>query len=170
MLQLIENWLIQQNLDAVTALVLTRILAYLFVIFLSVVANFVAKQAILSVVRSLILRSRTNWDDVLVQRKVFTNISHLAPALVLYTLIPLALEGYGLLTSLHISVVLIYMILVGVLAIDSFLNAAHDIYGTFEISKEVPIKSFLQGLKIILYLVSGTLILSIILNQTPFYF
>ena len=60
----------------------------LFVIFLSVVANFVAKQAILSVVRSLILRSRTNWDDVLVQRKVFTNISHLAPALVLYTLIP----------------------------------------------------------------------------------
>ena len=170
MLQLIENWLIQQNLDAVTALVLTRILAYLFVIFLSVVANFVAKQAILSVVRSLILRSRTDWDDVLVQRKVFTNISHLAPALVLYTLIPLALEGYGLLTSLHISVVLIYMILVGVLAIDSFLNAAHDIYGTFEISKEVPIKSFLQGLKIILYLVSGTLILSIILNQTPFYF
>ena len=76
----------------------------------------------------------------------------------------------GLLTSLHISAVLIYMILVGVLAIDSFLNAVHDIYGTFEISKQVPIKSFLQALTIILYLVSGTLILSIILNRTPFYF
>ena len=170
MLQLIESWLVQQNLDATTALVLTRILAYLLVIFLSVVANFVTKQVILSVVRSLVSRSRTDWDDVLVQRRVFSKLSHLAPAVVLYTLMPLALEGHGLLTSLHISAALIYMILVGVLVIDSILNAVHDIYGTFEISKEVPIKSFLQVLKIILYLVSGIFILSIILNRTPLYF
>ncbi len=97
MLQLIENWLGQQNLDAATALVLTRILAYVFVIFLSVLANLVAKRVILSVVRSLVSRSRTDWDDVLVQRRVFTKLSHLAPALVLYTLMPLALEGYDLL-------------------------------------------------------------------------
>ncbi len=170
MLQLIENWLGQQNLDAATALVLTRILAYVFVIFLSVLANLVAKRVILSVVRSLVSRSRTDWDDVLVQRRVFTKLSHLAPALVLYTLMPLALEGYDLLTSLHISAALLYIILVGVLVIDSFLNAAHDIYGTFEISREVPIKGFLQVLKILLYLVSGIFVLSIILNRTPFYF
>ncbi len=170
MLQLIENWLGQQNLDAATALVLTRILAYVFVIFLSVLANLVAKRVILSVVRSLVSRSRTDWDDVLVQRRVFTKLSHLAPALVLYTLMPLALEGYDLITSLHISAALLYIILVGVLVIDSFLNAAHDIYGTFEISREVPIKGFLQVLKILLYLVSGIFVLSIILNRTPFYF
>ena len=170
MLQLIENWLIEQNLEPAEALVLTRILAYLFVILLSVVANFIAKRVILSVVESLVSRSQTDWDDVLVQRKTFSKLSHLAPALILYTLMPLALEGYGLLISFHTSAALISMILVGVLVIDSLLNAVHDIYGTFEISKEVPIKSFLQVLKIILYFISGILILSIILNRTPVYF
>jgi miniconductance mechanosensitive channel len=170
MLKLIEHWLVEQNLDAVAALVLTQILAYLFVIFLSVLVNFVAKHVILSVVRSLVSRSKTGWDDVLVQRKVFSKLSHLAPALVLYTLMPLALEGYGRLTALHTSVALIYMILIGVLVVDSFLDAVHDIYGTFEISREVPIKSFLQVAKIVLYFISGIFVLSIILNQTPLYF
>jgi miniconductance mechanosensitive channel len=170
MLELIENWMVGQSLSATAAFVLTRIVAYIFVILLSVLANFVAKRLILSVVRSLVLRSRTSWDDSLVQRRVFSKLSHLAPALVLYTMMPLALEGYGLLTSLHTNAALIYMILVGVLTIDSLLNAAHDIYETFDISKEVPIKSFLQVLKLVLYFVSGIFILSILLNRTPLYF
>jgi hypothetical protein len=33
MLELIENWLVQQNLGATAALVLARIIAYVFVIF-----------------------------------------------------------------------------------------------------------------------------------------
>ena len=170
MLELIENWLVQQNLGATAALVLARIIAYVFVIFLSVLANFVAKRLIVSVVKSLVSRSRTTWDDTLVERRVFSKLSHLAPALVLYTGMPLALEGYGLLTSLHSSAALIYMILVAVLVVDSLLNAVHDIYGTFEISREVPIKSFLQVLKLVLYFVSGILILSIVLDRTPLYF
>ena len=169
-MELIENWLVEQNLGAAAALVLARIIAYFFVIFLSVLANFVAKRLILAVVKSLVSRTRTTWDDALVQRRVFSKLSHLAPALVLYTGMPLALEGYGLLTSLHSSAALIYMILVAVLVVDSLLNAVLDIYGTYEISREVPIKSFLQVLKLVLYFVSGILILSIILDRTPLYF
>ena len=170
MLELIENWLVEQNLGATAALVLARIIAYFFVISLSVLANFVAKRLILSVVKSLVSRSRTGWDDALVQRRVFSKLSHLAPALVLFAGMPLALEGYGLLTSLHASAALIYMILVAVLVVDSLFNAVHDIYGTYEISREVPIKSFLQVLKLVMYFVSGILILSIILDRTPLYF
>ena len=170
MLELIENWLVEQNLGATAALVVARIIAYFFVISLSVLANFVAKRLILAVVKSLVSRSRTTWDDALVQRRVFSKLSHLAPALVLYTGMPLALEGYGLLTSLHSSAALIYMILVAVLVVDSLLNAVQDIYGTYEISREVPIKSFLQVLKLVMYFVSGILILSIILDRTPLYF
>ena len=84
MLELIENWLVEQNLGATAALVLARIIAYFFVISLSVLANFVAKRLIVSVVKSLVSRSRTSWDDALVHRRVFSKLSHLAPALVLY--------------------------------------------------------------------------------------
>lgn len=169
MLELIENWLVQQSLDIAVAHLLTKVVAYLAVIFLSIVANFVVKRVILSVVRSMVSRSKTDLDDILVQRKIFSKLSHLAPALVLYTLTPLALEGSPLLTTLHTHAALIYMTLVGVLVIDSLLNAIHDIYAKFELSKEIPIKSFIQILKIILYFISGIFVLSIILNRTPLY-
>jgi len=94
MLELIENWLVEQHLGATAALVLARIIAYFFVISLSVLANFVVKRLIVSVVQSLVSRSRTTWDDALVKRRVFSKLSHLARALVLYTGMPLALEGF----------------------------------------------------------------------------
>ena len=170
MLQLIEDWLVQQNLDTDTALILARLIAYALVILASILADLVARRVILSAVRRLIQRSKTNWDDVLLRRKVFTKLAHVAPALVLYLLIPLALDGYPRLISLHMSAVLIYMILVGVLAVDSLLNAIHDIYSTFEVSKEIPIRSFVQVLKIVLYFLSGIFVISIILDRTPLYF
>ena len=170
MLQLIENWLVQQSLDAGTAYILARVAAYALVIVASIVADFMAKRAFLTMVKRLIQRSKTNWDDAFLDRKVFSKLSHAAPALVLYLLIPLALDGYPRLTSLHMSAVLIYMILIGLLVVDSLLNAMHDIYVTYEISREIPIKSFVQVLKLVLYFISGIFVISIILNRTPLYF
>ena len=56
-------------------------------------------------------------------------------------MMPLALEGYDRLIAFATCVVFVYMIIIGVLVIDSFLNAVHDIYRTMEVSKEIPIKS-----------------------------
>ena len=170
MLQLIENWLVQQNLDAGTARILARVAAYALVIVASIVADFMAKRAFLTMVKRLIQRSKTNWDDAFLGRKVFSKLSHAAPALVLYLLIPLALDGYPRLISLHMSAVLIYMILIGLLVVDSLLNAMHDIYVTYEVSREIPIKSFVQVLKMVLYFISGIFVISILLNRTPLYF
>ena len=74
MLELIENWLVQQSLDIAVAHLLTKVVAYLAVIFLSIVANFVVKRVILSVVRSMVSRSKTDLDDILVQRKIFSKL------------------------------------------------------------------------------------------------
>jgi miniconductance mechanosensitive channel len=58
----------------------------------------------------------------------------------------------------------------GMLVIDSFLNAAQDIYGSFEVSREIPIRSFVQALKIVIYFTGGVFLISIVLNKTPVYF
>lgn len=169
MIEFINNWLIEHGVNAVTATILARSVAIGVVIILSILAKVIAKRYIIKGLTHLIARTRAKWDDALLERKVLNQLAHLAPALVVYLLAPIALQGQNQAISVVMSAVFIYIILVLVLAIDAFLNAALDIYQTLELSRSVPAKSFVQILKIAIYFIAGILVISIILNKTPFY-
>ena len=52
------------------------------------IANFVAKKVMLKVIRKIADRSKSTWDNDLVEKKVFDRLSHVAPALIIYSLAP----------------------------------------------------------------------------------
>ena len=164
------NFLVTQGVNPATANSLAIGILTVLAIVLSIIANIVAKRLILKGLAHIIIRTETKWDDIFLERKVFDKLSHLAPAVVLYVMMPLVLEGYDRLIAFATCVVFVYMIIIGVLVIDSFLNAVHDIYLTMGVSKEIPIKSFIQILKVVIYFVAIIFIISAILNKTPLYF
>ncbi len=170
MIEFTCNFLVTQGVNPATANSLAIGIITFLTIVLSIIANFVAKRLILKGLAHIIVRTETKWDDIFLKRKVFDKLSHLAPAVVLYIMMPLVLEGYDRLIAFATCVVFVYMIIIGVLVIDSFLNAVHDIYLTMEVSKEIPIKSFIQILKVVIYFVAIIFIISTILNKTPLYF
>jgi miniconductance mechanosensitive channel len=170
MIEFICNCLVTQGVNPVTAGSLARGILTVLAIVLSIIANFVAKRLILKGLAHIIVRTETKWDDIFLERKVFDKLSHLAPAVVLYIMLPLALEGYGRLIAFATSVLFVYMIVIGILVIDSFLNAVHDIYRTLDVSKEIPIKSFIQISKVVIYFIAIIFITSVILDKTPLYF
>jgi miniconductance mechanosensitive channel len=169
MLDFIQNWLVNQGFSPGTAVILARSGAIVLVIGLSVVANFIAKRFIISVLTYSVGRTKTTWDDVLLEEKFFNRLANFAPALVIFLMTPVVLAGYDSLINLVTNGVFIYMIIVGFLAIDAFLNAVLEIYHTYEISKEIPITGFVQVFQIVIYFVGGILIISIVLNKTPLY-
>jgi miniconductance mechanosensitive channel len=169
MLEFLHNWFLNQGTDADSANILARGILIALIIVFSVIANFVVKRIILRGIVAVISRSKTRWDDAILQRKVLNRISHLAPAIVIYLLTPLALQGYEGIASIISGAVLLYVIVVAVLIIDSLLNAGLDIYRTYEISKEIHIKGFIQIAKIVIYFLGGIFALSIILSRTPIY-
>ena len=164
------NFLVTQGVNPATANSLAIGILTVLAIVLSMIANIVAKRLILKGLAHIIIRTETKWDDIFLERKVFDKLSHLAPAVVLYVMMPLVLEGYDRLIAFATCVVFVYMIIIGVLVIDSFLNAVHDIYLTMGVSKEIPIKSFIQILKVVIYFAAIIFIISAILNKTPLYF
>lgn len=170
MTEFVNDYLVTQGVNPATAGFLATAILITFAIVLSIIANFVAKRFILKGLARIVAHTETQWDDIFHERNVFGKLSHLAPAVVLYVMMPLALEGYDRLTALATNVVVLYMIIIGILVIDSFLNAVHDIYRIREGSKEIPIKSFIQILKIAIYFIAIILIISVILNKTPIYF
>jgi miniconductance mechanosensitive channel len=170
MIEFIHDFLVTQGVNPAAAGPLARGILIGLAIVLSIIANFVAKRFILKGLAGIIVRTETKWDDIFLERKVFSKLSHLTPAAVLYIMAPLALEGYDRLIAFATSVVFIYIIIISILVIGSFLNAVLDIYRTLEVSKEVPIKSFIQIFKVAIYFIAGIFIISIILDKTPLYF
>lgn len=170
MIEVIGDFLTAHGVQQETAGLLARSSLTVLALVLSIVANFIAKHFILKGLTYVILRSETTWDDIFLERKVFDKLSHLAPAAVLYVMLPLALDGYDLLIAFTVNSIFIYMIIIGVLVIDAFLNAVLDIYQTLAIAKEIPINSFIQVLKVAIYFIVGIFIISIVFGKTPLYF
>ncbi len=169
MLEFINDCLLKTGLNSTTASTLARTGIITLVIALSFLAWFVAKHLILSGLRRLIGHTETKMDDVFLEKKVLDRLSQLVPPSVIYIMAPSALEGYEELIHLTQNLAVIYMIIICILVADSFLNAVLDIYQTFEISKEIPIKGFVQILKVAIYIIAVIFIISIIFGKTPLY-
>ncbi len=145
------------------ATVLTLLLAACFL------ANLIAKRLILRLLRYMVRKSKNKWDDALMARKVFERLSHLAPALIIFLYGDLILnEGHHPdLVEVLKRTAMVYTFLIGASVVSAFLNAAADIYQGFEISKNRPVKGYIQALKIFLYLIVAILVISSIIDQSP---
>ena len=166
----ITKWFIEIGLTERLAAYILNGFFVLVILVLSYLANLIAKRVIVAGASRLIKRSSRAWDDMLLKNKVLKRLSHFAPALVIYLLSPLAFPDSPVLVAFFRNAAFIYMVIIALLVLDAFLNTFHDIYQTLEVSKAIPIKGFLQAVKIILVFIGGILILSTITNKTPLYF
>ena len=111
-------------------------------------ANYLAKKVLVRLLRLFIEKSRSQWDDHLIRRKVFERLSHIVPALVLYAGAHLAFPEQEEIRDLVKRLSIAYFILVGAVVITSFLNAVVDVYKSFPISRTRPIKAYVQVLQL----------------------
>ena len=166
-LELLQEWLLGHGVSEALTFYVARTFAVVAVLLLSAAANFVAKRYIVAGFTYAISRTKTRWDDSVLRQTTLKRLARLAPALVIYLLTPNALEGLDWAISFIRSAVMIYMIIILMLALDSLLNTAEEIYQKYRASKQVPIKGFIQVLKLIVYFLAAILVISILLNKTP---
>lgn len=169
MLELVQNWLLGHGFSENLAFYVARATLMLAVLVIGFIADFVAKRHILSVLGHIVTRTQSQWDDIILRHRVFNHMAHLAPALVVYLLAPMALAGMVWVITVIKGATLIYMVIVIMLALDALLNAGEEIYQRFEAAREIPIKGFVQVLKIALYFLTAVFIISILLDKTPIY-
>ncbi|MDE3260146.1 MAG: mechanosensitive ion channel [Gemmatimonadota bacterium] len=176
MLEFIHSWLFSYGFESETA---KNWIAPLFVglciLALSVIANFVAKRVALRTLKDVIAESRVPWDDAIVKHRVLDRLAHLAPAAVIYLLAESPFAGMTdearkLYVEIVRDAVWLFVVIIGVGVISALLNAAYSVYQTFEISREVPGKGFVQLLKVLTYFFAGIFVLTIFSDRSPIYF
>lgn len=161
--QLLINWGIQESY----ANLLNIIVGTVIILIIAILSDIVARKLILGSITHIVKKTSTTWDDIIYEKKVFNRLSHLAPAIILLYSTRFVLGEYETITNLIQVLIKIYMIIISLLVAVSFLKAIAEIYQTLSISKDKPIKGYIQVVQIILYTVALILILSLILGKSP---
>ncbi len=155
--------------EKATLLFLNGVLLCL-ILLLCYVALLAARRILVTLVGKIVRRSAIAWDNIFLERKVFSRLAHVAPALVLMRLGPVAFHDAPGLASLLGSVASVYLILIVLMLADALLNAALDIYDQFSVAKQIPVKGFVQALKIGLFFIAGIWVLSVVTGKSPLVF
>jgi len=165
---LVESWFLFLGLSDRPATVLARVAIVIVIVALSLLANFIAKKILSTVVRRIVRKTQSRWDDIIYDRGVLNRLSHIAPALVVYFMNPLAFPEIEWATAVIQRGSIAYMIAVAVLVVDVVLESVNEIYMTHsEQSRQRPIKGYIQLLKILFYIVGLVLIVTTILDKSP---
>ncbi len=163
------GWLRALGAGEVVAELAAILIAFIGIFILAAVANWVAKKILLRVVDGVVTRTAWKWDNALRDNRVFLRLSHLAPAAVINLL------GKGLfynsvwLTSLIHGAVMVYVVIIVMLVISAVLNTIqHYLEGKTE--QGVPVKGFVQAIKLVMFIIGSILVLSIIFGRSPLFF
>ena len=162
--------LAEPGTDAMVKDLLARALLVVLVLLLSYLANLVTRRILLKVIRGTVKRTATLWDDALLEKQLFYRAAHLAPSLVIYLMAVVPFEGLEGWISATRAAANIYMLIVGALVLDALLNGVLTIYRTFDVATRVPIRGFLQVIKVALFFIVGIFVLSILMNESPKFF
>ncbi|MDA0336409.1 MAG: mechanosensitive ion channel [bacterium] len=155
-LALLKDW---ASAPSVAALGL-RTLALL----LAAWASFhVARTVLLRWIGGLIRSSRTRLDDALLDRQVLRRAALLAPVLVVYYGVEI-LPGPTpyLLQGINAALAIVLLLIVG-----ACINAFEDTIADYDARTDVPIKSYTQIAKILVYIIGALLTLAVLTGKSP---
>ena len=141
----------------------------LLVLLLSWVAHRVSQGPINRSIEKFAHYTIQQWDDILVEKHIVKRILYFIPLILLYVLSSPILTGTSLL-PLSQTLISVLFLIAGMMFLDAILSALLAIYGKSAIAKEISITPFVQVLKLVLYFVTGILLLSLLLQKTPLYF
>lgn len=164
--KIVTGMLEKTNLSAKFVDIFAEIIYILFIFIFCGLVYILANTIIIALLRRVSRRTENTWDDMIIESKCVQRALYVLPAAIFYSLTPIlpTLQGIvQLLLTIYIVVMIIY-------AMNSFLNALGKIYDkNYVLSKKRPIKSFLTVLKILIVIIGAVIIISKLLNQSPLY-
>ncbi|SMO84678.1 miniconductance mechanosensitive channel [Saccharicrinis carchari] len=128
------------------------------------IAHHVAKKILVRTAERAVKRTKSKYDDYIVNRKLLSRTSYLIPAMVIKPFIDWIFKDMEDLNLFLHNLVSVYFIVIILLMIDSTLKVVQDIYATKPYAKERPIKGYLQGANLVFILIGILTSISILSN------
>jgi miniconductance mechanosensitive channel len=168
-IRIITSWLVNIGFSAGKASRIAGISDFVMVLLVCVIIYYISKYVILRILKRIARKTESTWDDVMIEHKVFQRMAFLIPGIIIYQSIPATLDEFTGLISAALKLTNLYIIVIFLLIINSFLNAIYSKYQKSEFALYHPIKGYIQIGKIIVFIVVFLLIISLLFDQSPLY-
>ena len=172
-MHIIQQWINQRLLEwgivNHTSNEIDNIIMLGFIFLIALAIDYICRYIFLNMFKRLAQKTRNNWDDLIVERKIINKLMHIIPAILVYVLLPFAFppdEPSKIMGVLQVTCE-IYIIAVSLRFINASLNVIHDIYNLKESLKNKPLKGFIQLLQVCVYCIGVILIISVLINKSP---
>lgn len=167
--QWINSYLIKWGLVHDSANIWDNLVVLLLLIVITVGIDYTCRYIFLELFKRFAQKTKNQWDDLIVERKIINKLMHLIPAILVYIMLPLALPKEEMPTLLGIlqMVCSVYIVAVVLRFINASLNLLLEIYNRKESMKNKPLKGFVQIIQVIVFFVGGIIIISILIGKSP---
>ncbi len=156
---IISNVVIPAQLVKLSTLLGIAVIIYLF-----------ARMIVLPVLKNIIKKTKTDLDDLLINRRLLSRAIHLLPAVVISTGLPTVFAGDTTIFDIVSKALSLYYLLIFVSVFDALLNVVLDIYNMRNQTHKVGITGIIQALKVIAVIISIILAISVLAGKSPAYF
>lgn len=136
------------------------------ILFLAVISYFsyvITRRFGIKILQKIARRSKTKFDDILFSGKTLPRLAYLVPIIIVRNTTLLFPEAEVLIKN-GTGVLLIWVL---IRAVSAFLASVNVYYETKPISRERPIKGYIQITMIVMYLIAIVFIIGLMTNQSP---
>lgn len=131
------------------------------------VAYFLGKHILVRLLTKLIVKSKSDLDDVLIKHNVLNRTAHLIPVILIHRLTPQVLVHHPLMSQFIVTIASIYLVVLVALIINSVIDSLLEVFNNFSVSRKIPIHSFGQVAKLLTYFLAAIMVVSLIIGQSP---
>ena len=165
------NWmnkiLIGWGIDPKIANTFDEAIIAILMICIAVGLDYLCQAILVGGMRKYTKHSPHVWNTLLMKRRVFHNLIHTIPGILVYILIPIAFVRGKELLLISQKICAVYIILSLLLAINGVLLMILDVYSEKAKAKNHPMKGFIQVLQVLLFFVGGIIMIAILVNKSP---
>lgn len=167
----ISQWFIKHlevSVDVAVWLRLTTLLIALVLVWGLVL--WLSRKIIVVFFTRMARKTEAKWDDIFLKSKVFHQIAHLVPVLLVEYGNRFILRDFPDLWPRIDHLVQAYLIGVVAALINAVLRAMKEVFTHTSLFRDKPVGSYIQLGKIVNLFIAGILIISVLLGKSPLYF
>ncbi len=162
------HYFLKFGLTDMTAKYLNMVVLLLIMLVVLILIDVVIRKFLLNLFTRFSQKTKTHFDDYVVQNKVPRNVAHIIPLLIALELVPMVFIDFDYLENLAEKGLVVFSILLTIWVIRSFVNAVRDYLNTKDNLKDKPINSYVQVILIAVWSI-GLLSAFAIITGIPFY-
>ncbi|WP_339660848.1 mechanosensitive ion channel domain-containing protein [uncultured Polaribacter sp.] len=147
------DYLVTSGMSVVIAKYLNMIALLIGLILIAFLTDFVIRKIIVQLFSKFATKTKTNFDNLLVQNKAPRNIAHIIPLVIVLELLPIVFVDFDYFESIVQKGLEVFTIILVLWIVRSLLHTLKDYFKTLPELRDKPIDSYIQVFMIFAWII-----------------